>query len=184
MLSTSPMPDSSDPELRNDFLRLLAQSEAAIRTFLRAILYSQSDTDEAFQNTLITLWDKFEEYDAKKDFKPWAFGIARFKALSIIRDRQREKLVFGDNLLNQFADDTIAAGDRYLTQEEALDGCLMKLPEDQREFVLQAYTQGTRIDQIAQQLGRTPMSLYKKLQRIRKTLLECVQQTMAKENTI
>jgi DNA-directed RNA polymerase specialized sigma24 family protein len=60
----------------------------------------------------------------------------------------------------------------------------MKLPGDQREFVLQAYTQGTRIDQIAQQLGRTPMSLYKKLQRIRKTLLECVQQTMAKENTI
>jgi len=122
------MPDSRDPELRNDFLRLLAQSEAAIRTFLRAILYSQSDTDEAFQNTLITLWDKFEEYDTKKDFKPWAFGIARFKALSIIRDRQREKLVFGDSLLNQFADDTIAAGDRYLTQEEALDGCLMKLP--------------------------------------------------------
>ena len=125
------MPDSRDPELRNDFLRLLAQSEAAIRTFLRAILYSQSDTDEAFQNTLITLWDKFEEYDTKKDFKPWAFGIARFKALSIIRDRQREKLVFGDNLLNQFADDTIAAGDRYLTQEEALDGCLMKLPESE-----------------------------------------------------
>ena len=60
------MPDSKDLELRNNFLRLLAKSEAAIRTFLRAILYSQSDTDEAFQNTLITLWDKFEEYDAKK----------------------------------------------------------------------------------------------------------------------
>ena len=155
------MPDSSDPELRNDFLRLLAQSEAAIRTFLRAILYSQSDTEEAFQNTLITLWDKFEEYDREKDFKPWAFGIARFKALSIIRDRQRERLIFGDNLLSQFADDTIAAGDRYLTQQEALDGCLIKLPNDQREFVLQAYTKGTRIDQLAQQIGKTPMSLYK-----------------------
>ena len=177
------MPESKDSELHNDFLRLLAENEAAIRAFLRAILSSRSDAEEAFQTTLITLWEKFEDYDATRDFKPWAFGIARFKALAIIRDRQRERLIFGDSLLNQFADDAITAGDRYLTQQEALDNCLMKLPDRQREFVLNAYTKGTRIDQLAQRMGRTPMSLYKKLQKIRKTLLECVQQTMAKETT-
>ncbi len=177
------MPDSKESELHNDFLRLLAAHEPAIRAFLRVILSSRSDAEEAFQTTLITLWEKFEEYDASRGFKPWAFGIARFKALAIIRDRQRERLVFGDRLLDQFADDAIAAGDRYLTQQEALDNCLMKLPDDQREFVLTAYTKGARIDQLAERLGRTPMSLYKNLQKIRKMLLECVQQTMAKEIT-
>lgn len=177
------MPDSKESDLHNDFLRLLAENEAAIRAFLRAILISRSDAEEAFQTTLITLWDKFGEYDSARDFKPWAFGIARFKALAIIRDRKRERLIFGDNLLDQFADDAIAAGDRYLTQQEALDECLMKLPDEQRELVLNAYTKGTRIDQLAQRMGRTPMSLYKKLQKIRKILLVCVQQTMAKETT-
>lgn len=177
------MADSKESDLHNDFLRLLAENEAAIRAFLRAILTSRADAEEAFQTTLITMWDKFEEYDSARNFKPWAFGIARYKALAIIRDRQRERLIFGDNLINQFADDAISAGDRYLTQQEALDDCLMKLPVDQREIVLSAYTKGTRIDQLAQSLGRTPMSLYKKLQKIRKILLECVQQTMARETT-
>lgn len=177
------MPESNDPDPPIEFLRLLAQNEAAIRAFLRAILTSRSDAEEAFQTTLITLWEKFAEYDATRDFKPWAFGIARFKALAIIRDRQRERLVFGDGRLTQFADDAIAAGDRYLTQQEALDDCLMKFPDDQREFVLTAYTKGTRIDQLAERLGRTPMSLYKKLQKIRTMLLECVQQTLGNWHT-
>ena len=58
----------------------------------------------------------------------------------------------------------------------------MKLQDEQREFVLTAYTKGTRIDELAKRLGRTPMSLYKKLQKLRRTLLECVQQTMAEES--
>ena len=177
------MPEPKDSDLHSAFLRLLAENEAAIRTFLRAILTSRPDAEEAFQTTLITLWEKFEEYDTNRNFKTWAFGIARFKALSIIRDRQRERLIFGDNLVNHIAEDAIAASDRYLTQQEVLDDCLMKLPEDQRDFVLTAYTKGTRIDQLAQSLGRTPMSLYKKLQKLRRILLECVQLTMAKETT-
>ena len=175
------MPIPEQPDHRKEFLRLLAQHEAAISAFLRTILPSKTDADEAFQMTLITLWDKFDEYDSARNFKPWAFGIARFKALSLIRDRQRERLVFGDDLIEQFTEDVIAAGDRYLTQKEALDDCLLKLPDGQRELVLSAYIQGTRIDHLAKSLGRTSTSLYKQLQKIRKTLRDCVQQTIARE---
>ena len=47
-----------------------------MRVFLRAILPSRNDVDEAFQLTMITLREKFDEYDDSLDFKPWAFGIA------------------------------------------------------------------------------------------------------------
>ena len=175
------MPEPSDPDPHKEFLRLLATHEGAIRAFLRAILPSLDDADEAFQATLITLWEKFGEYDRTKCFKRWAFGIARFKALSRMRDLQRERLVFGDELVSRMAEETIGMEGRFMTQQEALDGCLRKLPENLRKLVLQAYSQGTRIDQLAQSLGQTPMTLYKKLQRIRRTLLECVNQTLAKE---
>ena len=166
-----------------EFLRLLAAHEAAIRTFLRAILPSLADTDEAFQATMITLWEKFDEYEATRDFKPWAFGIAKYKALALIRDRQRERLVFGDELVARLAEEAIASENRYLTQQEALDGCLRKLRAPLRELVLKAYAKGTRIDQLAESLGQTPMALYKKLHRIRRSLLECVNQTLANEET-
>ena len=149
-----------------------------MRVFLRALLPSRNDADEAFQLTMITLWEKFEEYDPSRDFKPWAFGIAKYKALGLMRDRQRERLVFGDELAARLADEVSAAESRHLTQQEALDACLRKLSAPLRNLVLQAYTKGTRIDQLAENLGQTPMALYKKLHRIRRTLLDCVRQTM------
>ena len=166
---------------QNEFLRLLAEHEAAIRAFLRAILSLKSDADEAFQLTTITLWEKFEEYDRSRDFKPWAFGIAKYKALGLMRDRKRERLVFGDELVARLADEAVASEDRFLTQQEALDGCLRKLPEPLRDLVLTAYTNGNRIDELAKDLGQTPLALYKKLHRIRRTLLECVNQTLDQE---
>jgi RNA polymerase sigma-70 factor (ECF subfamily) len=48
-----------------------------------------------------------------------------------------------------------------------------------RQTVLHAYTKGTRTDLLAESLGQTPMALYKKLHRIRMTLLECVNQSIA-----
>lgn len=173
------MPSPEEPPYQSEFLRLLAAHEAAIRAFLRAILPSLADADEAFQLTMITLWGKFDEYESSRDFKPWAFGIAKYKALGLIRDRQRERLVFGDELVSRLADEADAAGSRYLTQQDALDACLRKLPEAMRQTVLHAYTKGTRTDLLAESLGQTPMALYKKLHRIRKTLLECVNQSIA-----
>ena len=175
------MPSSQESPDHAEFLRLFAAHEAAIRAFLRAILPSMSDADEAFQLTMITLWDKFDEYDSSRDFKPWAFGIAKYKALGLVRDRQRERLVFGDDLVTRLADEAIASESRYQTQQEALDGCLRKLPTPVRDLVLRAYAKETRIDQLAESLGKTPMALYKKLHRIRQQLLDCVNQALNQE---
>ncbi len=175
------MPSPQESSKNREFIGLLATHEAAIRAFLRAILPSMSDADEGFQRTMITLWEKFDDYDSSREFKPWAFGIAKYKALGLMRDWQRERLVFGDELVSRLADEAIASEDRYQTQQEALDCCLRKLSTPMRELVLQAYTRGTRIDHLAESLGQTPMALYKKLHRIRQQLLACVNQSLNQE---
>jgi RNA polymerase sigma-70 factor, ECF subfamily len=173
-----PNPDRDDKHVR--FFQLFTEHEGALRVFLRALLPSREAAAEAFQETSIVLWEKFGEYDRSRDFKAWAFGIARNKALASIRDRQRQRLVFSDDLLNQLAEEAERMAPSTLTHEEALAGCLQKLSEPVRELVLTAYTKGTRIDDLARRLGRTPMSLYKKLHRIRQSLLACVEQTLAR----
>ncbi len=74
--------------------------------------------------------------------------------------------------------------ERHSDQREALERCLQKLPATQRELVLTAYTKGIRMDDLATRRGQTPMSLYKLLHRIRQALQECVQRTLAQEETI
>ena len=54
----------------------------------------------------------------------------------------------------------------------------------QRELVLTAYTKGVRMDDLATRRGQTPMALYKLLHRIRQSLLDCVQRTLAQEETV
>ena len=66
-------------------------------------------------------------------------------------------------------------------ERRALEACLHKLPHEQRELVRSAYAPGVRIDALAARLGRTAMSLYKSLHRIRLILMECTRRELAKE---
>lgn len=175
------MPDLNDQQ-HDRFLRLLTEHEAALRTFVRALLPSLSDASEVMQETAVVLWRKFGEFDAARDFRKWAFGVARLQALAYLRDRARDRHVFDDELLGRLADEGAAAARRHEAQRGALDACLQKLPEPKRLLVLAAYTKGARMDELAARRGQTPMALYKLLHRLRQALLECVRRALAKED--
>ena len=146
------------------------------------MLPSLADASEVMQEVAVVLWQKFDEFDPTRDFRKWAFGVARFEALAYLRDKARDRHVFNDELVGRLADEAADAGPRHEAQREALDACLHKLPRHQRALVLAAYTKGARMDQLAAQRGQTAMSFYKLMHRIRETLLECVQRTIARED--
>jgi len=174
------MPGLIDQQ-HDTFLRLFAEHEPAVRTFVRSLLPSRSDASEVMQEVAVVLWQKFAEFDASRDFRKWAFGVAHYEVLTYLRDQARDRHVFDDALVNRLADAAAAAEPRHDAQRDALEACLEKLPPAQRELVLCAYAKGTRIDGLAVQRGQTPMSLYKVLHRIRQALLECVQRQLAVE---
>jgi RNA polymerase sigma-70 factor (ECF subfamily) len=173
------MPDLTDQQ-HERFLRLFVEHEAAVRTFVRSLLPYRSDAAEVMQDVAVVLWQKFAEFDAARDFRKWAFGVARFEALAYLRDRARDRHVFDDELVGRLADEASLAERRHELQREALETCLLKLPETERALVLAAYAQGTRIDELAAQCGQTAMSLYKVLHRIRQALLECMRRAVAR----
>jgi RNA polymerase sigma-70 factor, ECF subfamily len=166
-----PAPDDSH---HHQFLRLFAENEAAVRVYIRAMLPSRADAAEVMQEVAVVLWQKFGEFDGARDFRKWAFGVARLEVLAFRRDRARDRHVFDDALLAQLADEAAAASGRHDAQREALETCLQKLTTQQRELVLRAYAPHTNIGALADERGQTPMSLYKVLHRIRQALLDCV----------
>lgn len=162
----------------DQFLRLYAEHEVALHTFVRSMLPTREETSEVMQEVIVILWQKFSSVE---EFRPWAFGVARIAALRHLERRKRDRHVFDDALVNRLADLALVQEPLHLSEREALDACLHKLPAAQRELVLTAYTKGTRIDDLATQRGQTPMALYKLLHRIRQALLDCVQRSLAKE---
>lgn len=172
------MPQTSDDAQHSQFLRLFAENEAALHTFVRSMLPSRQEASDVMQEVAVILWQKFS---SAEEFRPWAFGVARHVALRHLRSQARDRHVFDDELVNRLADEAATMDQRHLTQREALTACLQKLPAAQRELTLTAYTKGTRMDELAAQRGQTPMSLYKLLHRIRQALLECVRRTLIRE---
>ena len=173
-----------DDSHHHQFLRLFAEHEAAVRVFVRALLPSRADAAEVMQDVAVVLWQKFAEFDGTRDFRKWAFGVARLEVLAFRRDRARDRHVFDDALLTQLADEAAVASGRHDAQREALETCLQKLTTQQRELVLRAYAPRANMGAIADERGQTAMSLYKVLHRLRQMLLDCVRRETLRHESI
>lgn len=173
--------DGPENEKNERFLRLYVENEEALRGFVRSLVPTLEDAREVMQDVAAVLWRKFDNLDTPEDFRPWAFGVAKFEALSFRRDRARDRHVFSDDLIALLEEEAAAAGEQSRGEEQALEDCLAKLPEKQRTLVEAAYASGVRIDEMAKESGRTPMALYKSLQRIRMMLADCIRDLSGRE---
>ncbi len=165
----------------DQFLRLYVEHEEALRGFTRSLVPTLEDAREVMQEVAAVLWRKFEGISSPADFRRWAFGVARFEVMEFLRTRRRDRHVFGEEALNLLAREAEEAEDLFEAERRALDECLVKLPETQRTLVETAYTAGVRMDELASRSGRSAMSLYKSLHRIRIILMECTRQVLARE---
>ncbi|MCX6858330.1 MAG: RNA polymerase subunit sigma-70, partial [Verrucomicrobia bacterium] len=71
--------------------------------------------------------------------------------------------------------------DDYEAERRALESCVQKLDPAQRKLLDAAYAPGARIDALAAEAGRSAMSFYKALHRIRLALMNCTKRLLAQE---
>jgi RNA polymerase sigma-70 factor (ECF subfamily) len=163
------------------FLRHYVAHEPAIRIFVRMLVPSQSDADDVMQEVAIVLWRKFAEYDERRDFRGWAFGVAKMKVLAWQRDRSRERHVFMEDLTETLAREAESGAERLAAQREALLACIEQLPQDQKRFLDIAYAGKRRIHTIASVLGQSIEATYKRLHRLRLVLINCTRARLDQE---
>ncbi len=174
-MSTIPEPDRDGTPDRHDlFLRLLMRNEPRILAFIRSLVPRHEDAADVLQEVAIVLWQKIDQCPMDDGFLPWSLTIARFQAMAFLRDRKRDRLCFDVETLERIAMAALEESDGYEDRRVALKHCLDRLPAQQRLLVLEAYRSDTRIDQMARRQNKTPMSLYKPLQRIRELLSSCI----------
>jgi RNA polymerase sigma-70 factor (ECF subfamily) len=163
------------------FLTLFTVNEPAIRAFVRRLVPTRQDAADVMQDVALVLWRKFPELEEPDQFRKWAFGVARYETLAWLRDKARDRLVLADDVLNTVAHESAQVENRLSAQREALEGCLEKLPGEQRSLVLAAYSPDVRIQNVAEQSGRTVAAFYQWLHRMRVRLLECTRRTLQAE---
>jgi len=127
------------------------------------------------------LWRKYSEFEPETDFLSWGCTIARFEVLKFRRKHARDRHVFGEELIALLADEGTAEAVQRERERKALNGCIERLPQAQRELIARCYGGGLQINEVAASLNRTATSLYKHLNRIRLVLLDCIDRSLAQE---
>ena len=170
-----------DDQRHDDFLRLFTAHEPAIRAYVRRLVPARADAADVMQEIALVLWRKFDQCGDGEDFRKWAFAVARFEVLAWVRDRARDRIVLGTDVLEVLAEEAAQAEPRMAAQREALESCLQKLPAEQRALVTAAYAPGARVQDVAEQSGRSVTAFYQWLHRVRLALLDCARRALAKE---
>jgi RNA polymerase sigma-70 factor, ECF subfamily len=180
------LPDSSrrsaeSAEAQQRFLSLFLRSEREIFRYVAALVPNISDAEDIVQQTALSLWEKFDTYDPFMPFTPWACRFALNKTKQWIERHQRWRALLDGGL----AEELVRRRDELRPELENrlghLEGCVRRLPKEQRSLVEGFYYRREGIDQLAALSGRTVASAYKALQRIRQALQVCVENAVEPE---
>jgi len=171
--STRPFGDQNAAQQR--FLSLFLRSEREIFRYVAALVPNMADAEDIVQQTALSLCEKFDSYDPNQPFTPWACRFALNKTKQWIERRQRWQALLEHGLAEELAQRREELRPELETRLKHLQGCLSKLPDEQRSIVEGYYYRRDGIEKLAEKSGRTVAATYKALQRIREALQACIQ---------
>ncbi len=170
-MQDSPVP----PQPPGDaFVRELTEYQSALRGYCEAALGHGEDAKDAWQKTNVKLWQKSASWQPGTKFLAWALAVARFEVLAVIRDRQRERIVFDSDVAGLMADAALHHAEASSARDETLALCLEKLPPRQRKVLAAHYVAGRTMAEIASSHGMGLSAVKVLLLRVRRALAECI----------
>lgn len=168
-----------DSEALQAYVKLMTEHQWAIRGFIVSLMPGSPDVDDVLQETNLVLWQKWERFESGTNFIAWSSRIARYEVMHR-RDRMKRDgwVTLSDELINVLAE--VKPPDKSREKLlSALDACIAKLGEKQREIIRHRYTPGKSLEQYATERGPSAGSLRIALHRIRLTLKSCIENTLA-----
>lgn len=169
---------SSEEKSHEDFLRHFLTHQRAILCYIRAQVPAAPDADDILQETSITLWEKFREFEPGTNFRAWAFKTAYWKIRESRQKATRSKLVYDDELLDILATTAEKMSPDLDARHSALGYCLEKLKQRDLRMLMARYAEEGSVERAAATSGRSVETTYRALGRVKASLKECVKTQM------
>ena len=158
------------------FSKHLEEHYSPLYGYILSLLHNPNDADDIFQQTALTLWKKYDEFRPDSNFRAWACGVARLNALAFLRTQRNDQMRLSEasvELISRWQK-TAPTGKQTLRQE-ALQYCMQKLTDLQRELLRRYYEQRENAREIGASLSRTAQSIHSSLKHTREKLHDCIE---------
>jgi RNA polymerase sigma-70 factor (ECF subfamily) len=158
----------------SELVQLMMKYQRKLFGYILTLVPSRSDAEDILQETSLTICEKFADFETGTNFYSWACQIAYWKVRAARKKFATSKVIFNEEVLEAVSQTRLEMEDELDIRHNALSRCLHKLNERDRRMVLVRYESGHNVKAAAQACGRTIQGAYKALNRIRKTLHDCV----------
>jgi RNA polymerase sigma-70 factor (ECF subfamily) len=155
-------------------VRLLTAHQEDLFRYIFALLPHEEDARDVLQEASVALCRKFAEYDPTQPFLPWAFRFAYLEVLKQRERNQRRALLLSTELIERLAAEREQMEPVLQERLAALELCLEKLPSEERQLLQRRYQDKARAEELTQDNGGSRRTLFRKLERIRRILFECI----------
>jgi RNA polymerase sigma-70 factor (ECF subfamily) len=167
------------PDAGEDFLRLLAQHERWLATYVFSLFPSAADAEDVLQECKVLMWKRFDQFKPGTNFRAWARTLAFHLVLNHHRATKRRPIdAYSQEFIEAIALEIDQRSEKLEQQADALRHCVQKLPATHRAMIRWRYYDERDIPEIANETRRSAEAVYRLLSRIRQTLSECVQRQL------
>lgn len=160
---------------RRQFDEQFVRCQDHLYTYIASLVPDPRDVAELFQQTSLRLLESWKKFDPQRPFMPWACAVALNEVRTFARRQRRRGQLLSDALLVAVSEAQFKAESLVDTRLDALSECLEKLPRSRRALVAQCYSGECSVKEIAASMSLRPQALYKRLERIRRELYQCME---------
>lgn len=171
------------PDL-SEFTANWDECRMSVRAYLSSLISNKSDVEDCVQEVALIAWKKGPSGEGQRAFLGHCLASARLIGLAALRKQGKSRVQFlPPDVALSLADEVTQqelAEPSAVERIVALRACLARLDDSQRQLLAMRYSDDgrSRLDEAARSQGKSPDAFYKKLERLRSTLRECVSRRM------
>ena len=165
-------------ELENLFLTVLEQNQQKLFRICSVYSKNSEDTKDLFQDVLINIWKSMPSFESKSSLETWVYRITlntclRFRSNHI---KKQERFVFMENM-NNVNTQTEVENTEQKEKLLQLRNCISTLNKGDKAIIT-LYLERLPYKEISNITGLTENNIAVKIKRIKKKLLNCINNTL------
>ncbi len=180
--ATDDGPSLAADQRRDAFARLFAKHDRWLFSYLVTLLANPAHAEEVFQEVCVIVWRMYDQFELGTDFVKWVSVIAHNQVRKFRREAKRTGFQLSEVTCDSLAADAARGADIFEFRRDALRKCLGKLSTGDSQLVERCYSDSkVSFKAIAEEVGRPVNTVYKALNRIRRSLQECIDRSLSAE---
>lgn len=163
------------------FLALYSINQKRIFGYILSLVPKRVDAEDILQQTAMEMWRIFDRFEEGSDFAAWGIAIARFRVLKFRKNKQKGGFIsyLSDEAFQIILDESARLEKNSSFHLPALEGCIKRLGDREKDLLIQRYEKGLTYQSIAEKMNCSIALIYRNMTTIHANLLRCIRRTVS-----